>query len=518
MEFLKSLFHAAFSNTSNVLIYIAIVLLFALGILYCIMPVLANRRRLRSAVRNIKAGDDARRSWQEDNFLGKGPLMAHWSAYLNNLFFADGEYHNPSNVEDFINEETVIYGPGRSSFSDALPTLLVSLGFLGTLIGLARGLSGFDMTDSSTAQNSIMTLIPGMRYAFMTSIFGVVGSVAFTLITRMVYGSTEHALRSFYGAMSRYAGVLSVDPLTQVAIYQQEQTAMIKTMVKDINGVFTENITNALQNAVDPINQNLKSFMTVTTKEQMRFLDAVVMRFVDRMDEELNGQLKDFGETLADTNRQQKAAFDAVNAGIEETEQAVRDLRSMQRISQDMVAAISGYLDDLRANARQTEEGYERITRAMDAINAVSAQQNGYLKAVSAMQAEVAGSVNAMTAAVSGFARKLGDGNAEATQAMVKAAGELRAAGKDLEEIHATTSKALEDELRATLDSYRDYVNQFTKRVDYLAKSISDSLSDMPKAVSDTSGQFLDQIDRLTDALEQGQRALNDAVDRMYGQ
>ena len=43
------------------------------------------------------------------------------------------------------------------------------------------------------------------------------------------------------------------------------------------------------------MNQSLKNFMTVTSKDQLRFLDAVVMRFVDRMDEVVGGQLKNFG-------------------------------------------------------------------------------------------------------------------------------------------------------------------------------------------------------------------------------
>ena len=229
MGFIESLLGSAKADLSNLIIYIAIVAAFIVGLIMCIAPVLETRSRLRRAIRSIKAGEKSRRSWQEDNFLGKGTLMPHWSAYLNNLFFADGVYHNASNVEDFINEDTVIYGPGRISFADALPSLLVSLGFLGTLIGLAQGLSGFDMTDSATVQNSITTLIPGMKYAFMTSIFGVVGSVLFTLLTRAVYGSTQHAIKDFYGALSHSAGVISVDPLTQVAIYQQEQTALIQT-------------------------------------------------------------------------------------------------------------------------------------------------------------------------------------------------------------------------------------------------------------------------------------------------
>ena len=350
----------------------------------------------------------------------------------------------------------------------------------------------------------------------MTSIFGVVGSVLFTLITRMVYGSTEHALRSFYGAMSRYAGVLSVDPLTQVAIYQQEQTALIQTMAKDLNGKFTENMARAIQEAVDPINQNIKSFMTVTSKDQMRFLDAVVMRFVDRMDEVIGGQLKEFGRTLEVTNRNQQEAFDSIREGMQETEQATRDLRTIQRIAKDLSAGMSGYLDDLRANAQRAEEGYDRVSGAVEQIDKVVLQQNNYLKTVSAMQAEVAGSMNAMTQAVSGFAKKLSDENVAASQSMQKAAQELRAAGKDLENIHKATSQAFEEELHTTLDAYRDYVNQFTKRVDYLASSISDSLSQLPGAVNETSNQFLDQVDQLTATLDQAQRALNDAVDRLY--
>ena len=39
-----------------------------------------------------------------------------------------------------------------------------------------------------------------------------------------------------------------------------------------------------------------------------------------------------------------------------------------------------------------------------------------------------------------------------------------------------------------------------------------------PRAVGNTSEQFLDQIDRLAQTLEQAQAVLNEAVDRMYAQ
>ena len=82
--------------------------------------------------------------------------------------------------------------------------------------------------------------------------------------------------------------------------------------------------------------------------------------------------------------------------------------------------------------------------------------------------------------------------------------------------IHAGASKELEDEMNATMESYREYVNQFTQRVDYLSSSISGALKHMPDAVKDTNNRFLDQMDQLTDTLAQAQRALDDAVDRLY--
>ncbi len=493
-EFFKTFFENALSGVSNLVVYIGIVALFVVGLIRCIAPVMNTRGTLRRAIRSIRSEGDNKYAWQQDDFLGKGTLFPHWSEYLNNLFFADGVYHNASNVEDYINEETVMYGPGRASFADALPGLMTSLGFLGTLIGLAQGLSGFNMADSAAVQQSIVTLIPGMRYAFTTSIFGVVGSVLFTLVTRAVYGSSEHTLKAFYGAMSRYAGVLSVDPMTQIAIYQQEQTALIQTMAKDLNGAFTENIAAAVHDAIDPLNQSFRNFVNVSTKDQMRFMDAVMQRFADRLDESLHGKLQRFGEMLDEMSRQQQESCVVVRASLAGAKEAVGDLQQMQTLSRQLVEDLSAYvrkLDDTRA---QADGAYARVAEAADQISEITRRQDGYLKTVSTMQADVG---------------RLAD-------AMQKAAAELRDSAASVERAHLQANKALQQELTSTMDAYRDYVNQFTQRVDYLASNISGALQAMPDAVGEANNRFLDQVDRMTDAMAQAQRALEVTADRLY--
>ncbi len=516
MEFIQKILPSLISDITNFLVYIAIVVVFIVGIVKCILPVMHNRNVLKKAIRIIRSEGSSKYAWQEDHFLGKGALFPHWSEYLNNLFFADGVYHNASNVEDYINEDTVMYGPGHVSFADAIPSLLTSLGFLGTLIGLAQGLAGFNMGDSAAVQESIVTLIPGMRYAFTTSIVGVVGSVSFTLITRMVYGSSEHTLKTFYSAMSRYAGVLSVDPMTQIAIYQQEQTALIQTMSKDLNGAFTENMANAIHAAVEPLHQTLKSFVNVTTKEQVRFIDAVMMRFADRMDETINGQLQRFARTLDETSRLQAESCAAVRSALAGAEESLRDIREIQDIAAGLLESSAGYVEQLKASQSQTDEAYMRMTGNIEQLDLVSRQQSNYLKTVSAMQADVVRSVDTMTTAVNNFTRRFAEENANAATAMIQAATELRASGQHIENIHLEAVKALESELTSTLDAYREYVNQFTQRVDYLASGISEALKQMPDAVTDSSERFLDQVDRLTDSLDQARQGLDEAAARLY--
>ena len=513
MEAIKTMLGS--SSFADIVIYAIIVAVFIVGLTLCILPVIDTRNHLRRAIRDLRASERSKRSWQENNFLGRGSLLAHWSAYMNNLFFADGVYHNASNVEDFINEDTVIYGPGRAAFADAVPSLLVSLGFLGTLIGLARGLAGFDMTDFDSVQNSITTLIPGMKYAFVTSIFGVVGSVMFTMITRAVYGSAENTIKSFYGALRRHAGVVSVDPLTQVAIYQQEQTALIQTMAKDLNGTFTDNIAQIMQETVDPLQQSLQSFITVSTKEQMRFLDAVVTRFIERMDSAVSGRLKDFARVLDETTKNQEEAYSAVRMSMVESAAAVRDLKNVQKLAQEMIEATRSYIDDLRRAQKDSAGAYQKITESVEQMDLVSRRQNEYLKTISAMQTEITRSVDAMTTAVKQFGARFNEDNAAAAQAMQKAAGDLKQAGAQIQAVQTGAVKAIEAEISNTLDAYRDYVNQFTQRVDYLASGITESLSGMPQAVNDTADEFLARVDRLSRTMEQAQRALEDAIGRL---
>ena len=209
----------------------------------------------------------------------------------------------------------------------------------------------------------------------MTSIVGVVGSITFTLITRFTCGSAEHTLQDFYGAMSRYAGVLSVDPMTQIAIYQQEQTALIQTMAQDLNGSFTDRMEEIITNAARPIQKSLQEFVEVNTQQQMRLIDKVAGRFVERLDGMLDGQFKNLAGTIESTCQSQQKATALVQQSMDQAGRVLKNAAQLQSGLESMVAQLDEYLKKLNDARSGADDSYLRIASNVEKMELVAAQQ-----------------------------------------------------------------------------------------------------------------------------------------------
>ena len=66
------------------------------------------------------------------------------------------------------------------AFRQITPNMLTSLGILGTFVGIVLGLSDLELSDRELMQQGIQTLIEGMGTAFITSVAGILGSIAVT--------------------------------------------------------------------------------------------------------------------------------------------------------------------------------------------------------------------------------------------------------------------------------------------------------------------------------------------------
>ncbi|MBR5751292.1 MAG: MotA/TolQ/ExbB proton channel family protein [Clostridia bacterium] len=454
----------------SAVVYAAIIALFFIGVFSCILPVSNNRKRLKRAIASIKQGDKAKRSWQEDRFLGRGSLMPHWSEYLNNLFFADGEYHNPANVEDYINEETVIDGPGRAKLSEALPGVQVSLGFLGTLLGLSLALSEMNSVNAATITSSMNTLLSSMKYAFLTSIFGVVASISFTLITRAVHSKAQNTLIEFYNAMAKYAGVLSVDPMTQVAIYQQEQTGLLRQLTEALKPERMEALFRPVADAA-----NLQS------EKQREMMDQVAQAYIDRLDQAFHGQLEALSNTIRDTCAYQEKTVKTVSDALSDFAICARSIHDMQS---DCFALLEKY-DKL---LRRTQTSVEEFSELAQQDRALLSSQTECIDSLHDLAEKLKKETDDMTQAAEGFL--LAASRLEGT-----AAKTLEGAGKALSDTASGLAgqvnearQKLDRDMDESLAYFEGCMTQVMKHVEKAARQVEKAASALPAGKKSAGG------------------------------
>ena len=154
------------TNLVDFLVYGAIALVVLVGVCKCIYPVFRNGSLLNRAVAKLgkTAGNYQRPPWREPRFLGRA-LRGEWQKFLLNAGQLDVR-GMPCDIEDYINEDSVIDKPGHSQLAELIPSLLTSLGILGTFIGLMEGLTSVNFSDAQGTMDSIPLLLTGMRFAF----------------------------------------------------------------------------------------------------------------------------------------------------------------------------------------------------------------------------------------------------------------------------------------------------------------------------------------------------------------
>lgn len=81
----------------------------------------------------------------------------------------------------------------HSRFLEYAPTLMTSLGILGTFIGIVIGLMNFDTSDPSTIDQSIPLMLEGLKTAFITSLAGMTAAIVFKVADAWYFAPRREA-------------------------------------------------------------------------------------------------------------------------------------------------------------------------------------------------------------------------------------------------------------------------------------------------------------------------------------
>ena len=345
------------TNLVDFLVYGAIALVVLVGVCKCIYPVFRNGSLLNRAVAKLEktAGNNQRPSWREPRFLGRA-LRNEWQKFLLNAGQLDVR-GMPCDIEDYINEDSVIDKPGHSQLAELIPSLLTSLGILGTFIGLMEGLTSVNFSDAQGTMDSIPLLLTGMRFAFATSVAGITCSLLFNMFYRMSVGRACRALDSFDEAFYELAMPRPLSPEVQLICQKQDEEERLARIAEAVGNRVSSSLEMAVSRAMDPLTKSLDTFIQGATQEQVEGVRRIVGQFVSQMNAQLSGQMTTLGHTMEMVSQGQLQTQKNLQNTLNAAQAMAADAQSMQVASAKMAQVLQNWAEELKnSQTRRTEE------------------------------------------------------------------------------------------------------------------------------------------------------------------
>ena len=351
---------AILPNIADYVVYGAIAVVTLIGLFKCLIPLWRTTAALRRAITRLQesAGQQLEKPvWQEARFVGKR-LKGSWLRFLQNAEQLDRR-GLPTNVEDYINDDTVTHGPGNAGLAELIPSLLTSLGILGTFMGLSRGLSSLNFADSTQLIQGIPDLLSGMKFAFGTSVAGISCSLVFNMINRISQGSSYRAIDDFVSSFTQLAMSRPLDNDVQMIIQNQDRNFMLQGINDKLVDRLADSVSRSISMTMNPVAESMDRFIVGTTRNQIEGVNHIVSRFLSEMDRSLGNQFSSLAQTMDNLEQSQLRAAAATGENLSAAEGIVRNARSLQEVTSHTLDQFDSYMTRID-KVSDRDENFER--------------------------------------------------------------------------------------------------------------------------------------------------------------
>ena len=505
LTLLKSIF------SLDTLIYLAIVLVFFAALMRCVFPLSRMAARLRRASRTIVTEhrqNKEKKSWNDLHFLGDR-LQGTWTDFLQNAELRDA-HGGSCDVTEYINEDTIIYATGGTRLAELTPGILVSLGILGTSLGLVMGLSGLTLSasDTSTLLAGMEKLIAGMSTAFLTSIAGVVASIAFNLINNHYVGKCEKAIDRFCDVFSLYAMPKPVSEETAMLTLQQEQTAYIRQAVEEISQKMAVQVEQSIMRAMLPVQRSMDNFILAATQAQVEGVDRIAQVFVQRMNVALGQEFDHLRQVLAETGVEQQKVQQEMRAATEAIAQMTQDVVNMHQLSQGVLEHFRDYVSDMNDSRAQVDETNRKTIELLTAMNKTSGQQAMYLARLQEYQASLASVQQQYTAMTDSFLHNAQEQTRITARDMDRAVEQMHEGAQALAGAYEQFTRQTQENLARTTALFDESITTSIRQLDKTLSGIRETTQVIPQLMSQSRERYAEQVDQFVTALVRLQKSM----------
>ncbi|TGB03499.1 MotA/TolQ/ExbB proton channel family protein [Halobacillus salinus] len=325
---------------------------------------------------------------RDSNYIHSS-LRTSWNSYYTDFQqTTDGFTLDPY---DYYREEKFVHKYGWRKFVEVIPAIFVSIGILGTFLGLIDGMKDIDNTgDASGMMEGVQTLLGGMSFAFYSSIAGIIFSIVFQLIDRTIlYNLLTGSLLNLRKAFDEALPVKTEgNILYDLAQSQEEQMNDFKTFFSDVlipqltSGI-SEGMSTIMKETLNPhlerSNEIMEEVVKNTTERQNEKMSEMVDSFIQSLHEVSGDHMKNLGEALHKTVEWQEKVHKEMGTLVDEMKDVAEKQSEMARNTMDLSEQMNAYTSTLS----EYQDGMVDLTKELNEITENNTELLGEMKQLS---------------------------------------------------------------------------------------------------------------------------------------
>lgn len=381
--------------------------------------------------------------------------------------------------------------------SNACGSIAMAIGVLGTFIGISDGLSEFNVDEISA---SIPGLLDGMKFAFETSILGMLISIVLRVLNEIIEKFTvTKEDEEVDNVEDLFNGLLSeMKSLNYTLQKNQDKT---DDVVLKLGKVFEEN-QNKLNSELKSLNDSLNEKQDILIDE-FRGLNTSLNKKQDI----LINEFREFGESMAHNNT--TALIEALEGVIKEfnnnlTEQFGENFKELNLAVSKLLEWQEYYKETVEVNTKQLkitvdsiksiDNALNNISNSSDSLIRTSESVNESLRQVALSQDEVRSGVSLIT-----------DVSNQAKESIPSLNNYFEAANNNL----VKSIEVLDSSLETKLVAINKYTKDLTKTI---GESSTESMSEITQTLNNMNSNIKQEVIGYVKELEGLTMAINKTI------
>jgi len=276
-----------------------------------------------------------------------------WIDFDRSLVAAkDGQHlYRALDASYFFNARTLSPGMTENRLLAAVPGFLTAIGVIGTFSGLQLGLSGLDLSDAGmqAAGNEINRLISSAAVAFLTSVWGVLTSVLFNFIEKLVERYVRMGVTRFQHEISLITPRMNPEQsLLRIEEHNQEAREALQGLAEKIGGKMQEVVHQVSQG----VQTGIKEIMAPAIEQFIHSATELNQRQTRTSEDALATVMDQFLKEVSSESFNQRNLSEKLNSDLNQSiEQLLMQLNAhnetVTQLDEERFQRLSNMIDTL---------------------------------------------------------------------------------------------------------------------------------------------------------------------------